>query len=109
MPDRSFEVKELMTPLRVTVHRDLRRFHQQKPVQHVALLADVSKPVPIPARLFLGNLPDITGALLAAAKTFGSSDHQLESQCRQWTDSGMHHQPPRHRTLLYYFLFQRTR
>ena len=25
------EVKELMAPLRVTSHRDLRRFHQQKP------------------------------------------------------------------------------
>jgi len=36
------EVKELAAPLWLTADRDLRRLHQQKPQQHVALLADVS-------------------------------------------------------------------
>jgi hypothetical protein len=39
-------VEKLAAPLRLTAHRDLRRFHQQKPEQHVALLADVSQSPP---------------------------------------------------------------
>jgi len=42
------DVKEPTAPLRLTAHRDLRRFHQQKSEQHVALLADVSHPAPVP-------------------------------------------------------------
>ena len=50
------EVKEPTAPLRLTAHRDSRRFYQQKPQQHIALLADVSQPAPVPAGLLLGNL-----------------------------------------------------
>ncbi|HKV77322.1 MAG TPA: hypothetical protein VJP02_04240 [Candidatus Sulfotelmatobacter sp.] len=67
--------KELVAPLLLTAHRDLRRFHQQKPEQHVALLANVSLPAPIAAGLFFWNQPHVAGNLLAAVKTFGSSDH----------------------------------
>ena len=38
------KMKELMAPLLLAAHRDLRCFHQQKPQQHVALLADVAQP-----------------------------------------------------------------
>ncbi len=49
------EVEELAAPLRLTAYRDLRRFHQQKAKQRVALFADVSESAPIPTRLFRGN------------------------------------------------------
>ena len=62
------EVEELAAPLRLTAHRDLRRFHQQKAQQHVALLADVSQPPPISAGLFRRNQPDVAGQLLAAVE-----------------------------------------
>src|SRR3954468_15040146 len=38
------QVEELVAPLHLTAHRDLGRFHQEKPQQSVALLADVSQP-----------------------------------------------------------------
>jgi len=101
-------VKELAAPLWLTTDRHLRCFHQQKPQQHIALLADVAQSSPLAAGLLLGNQSDITGDLLAAVKAFGSSDHQLVGQCRKRADSRVCHQPPRHRTLLH-FLFQRTR
>src|ERR1051326_3125061 len=71
------EVEELVAPLLLTAHRDLRRFHQQKPEQHVALLADVPQPAPISAGLLLRHQPDIAGQVLAAVKALGSSDHQF--------------------------------
>src|ERR1700756_3575735 len=52
------QVKELAAPLRLTAHRDLRRFHQQEAQQHVALLADVSQSASVSAGLLLGNQPD---------------------------------------------------
>ena len=76
------EVEELVAPLRVTAHRILRCFDQQETQQHVALLADVSQPAPIPTGRLLGNQPDITGDLLPTLKTLESSNHQLVSQCR---------------------------
>src|SRR5208282_2848167 len=82
------KTEELAAPLGLAAHRDLRRFHQQEAQQHVALLADVSESASIPAGLFRRHQTHIAGDLLAAVKTFGSSDHQLESQCREWADSG---------------------
>ena len=55
------EVEKLATPLLLTPHRDLRRFHQQKAQQHVALLADVSQSAPISAGLFRRNQTDVAG------------------------------------------------
>src|ERR1700751_4951 len=71
------EMEEFIPPLRLAAHRDLRRFHQQKPQQHVALLADVAQSPPLAARLFLGNQSQITGDLLAAVKAFWSPNNQL--------------------------------
>jgi hypothetical protein len=102
------QMKKPVAPLRLTAHRDLRRFHQQKPEEHVALFADVSQPAPISARLLLRHQPDIAGQLLAAVETLRSSNHQLVRQCRQRADSGMRHQQPRYWTLLH-FVFQRAR
>jgi len=79
------EVKERTAPLRLTAHRDLRRFHQQEAEQHIALLADVTEPAAVAAGLFRRNQSYITGNLLAAVKTFRRSDHQLESQGRERT------------------------
>ena len=51
------EVEECAAPLWMAAYRDLRCFHQQKPEQHVALLADVSHPASIAAGIFLGTSP----------------------------------------------------
>src|SRR4051794_15399435 len=63
------QVKELAAPLRLTPHRDLRRFHQQ----NVALLADVAQPATISAGLFRRNQPDVAGQLLSAMKALRSA------------------------------------
>jgi hypothetical protein len=102
------QVEELAAPLRLTAHRDLGRFHQEKPQQSVALLADVSQPSPIATGLFRRNQPRIAGDLLAAVKAFWSSNHQLEGQRRQHPDSGMSHQSPCDWPLLN-FLLERSR
>jgi hypothetical protein len=39
-------VGELAAPLWLASYRDLRRFHQKKAQQHVALFADVPEPAP---------------------------------------------------------------
>src|SRR5580698_5156930 len=72
------EVEELAAPLRLTPHRDLRRFHQQKAQQHVALLADVSQSTTISAGLFGWNQTYVAGDLFATMKTLHRSDDQLE-------------------------------
>src|SRR3954447_18401144 len=99
------QVKELAAPLRLTAHRDLRRFHQQKPQQHVALLADVPESMTISTGLLRRNQPDVAGQLLPAMKALRSSDHQLVGKRRQRADSGMRHQQSRDWALVY-FLFQ---
>ena len=86
------QVEELAAPMRLTVHRDLRRFHQQEPQQRVSLFADVSQPSPIPAGFFRRNQAHIAGDLLATTETFWSANHQLEGQCCQYPNSGMRHQ-----------------
>ena len=63
------QMEELAAPLRLAAHRDLRCFHQQKPEQHIALLADVSQSPPVPAGLLLGNQSEVAGDLLAAVKS----------------------------------------
>ena len=69
------EVEEPAAPLWLAPYCDLRRCHQQKAQQHVALLADVSQSAPIAAGLFRRNQPHVAGDLFAAVKTFGRSDH----------------------------------
>jgi len=66
----------LPPPYGVAAHRDLRRFHHQETQQPVALLADVSQPLTITARLFSRDQPEIAGHLLAAAKPFRLPDDQ---------------------------------
>ena len=102
------QVEELAAPLRLTAHRDLRRFHQQEPQQRVALFADVSQSSPIAAGFLRRNQTHIAGDLLATTETFWSANHQLEGQRRQYPDSGMRHQSPRYGPLLH-FLLQRSR
>ena len=51
------EMEELAAPLRLTAHRNLRRFHQQEPQQCVALLADVAQSAPVATRLFRWHQP----------------------------------------------------
>jgi hypothetical protein len=102
------KVEELIAPLGLTAHRDLRRFHQQKAQQHVALFADVSQSTTISAGLFRRNQTYVAGDLFAAMKTLRRSDYQLEGQRRQGSDSGMRRQAPRHGTFFHFF-FQGTR
>ena len=62
------EVKEFTAPPHLAAYRDLRRFHQEKPQQSVALLADVSQPSPIAAGLFRRNQTHIAGNLFPAVE-----------------------------------------
>src|ERR1700740_3152130 len=68
------QMKKLAAPLRLTAYRDLRRCHQQKAQQHIALLADVSEPTSISAGLFRWNQPDVAGQLFATVETLWRSD-----------------------------------
>src|SRR5580704_2970056 len=102
------QVEVLAAPMPFSAHRDLRRFYQQEPQQCVALFADVSQTPPIPAGFLRRNQTHIAGDLLATTETFGSANHQLEGQCRQYPDSGMRHQSPRDGPLRY-FLLERSR
>jgi hypothetical protein len=77
-PSAHGQVEKLTAPLRLAAYRDLRRFHQQKAKQRVALFTDVSEASPITAGLFRRNQTHLARDLLAAAKTFWCSNHQLE-------------------------------
>jgi len=64
-------------------HRALRRFHQQPAQKGIALLADVSEPLPTTAAgMFRGNQPKITGHCFASLKPLHGADRQHERQCR---------------------------
>ena len=69
-PSPHGKVEERIAPLGLAPYRDLRRFHQQKAQQHVALLADVSQATPIATGLFRRNQTHIAGDLFAAVKAF---------------------------------------
>src|ERR1700720_4789615 len=64
------QVEELAAPLRLTAHRDMRRFHQQESQERVALFADVSQASPIPARFLRRSQAGIAGDLLSTTETF---------------------------------------
>ena|SRR5215472_5491624 len=71
------QMEEPTAPLWLAAHRDLRRFHQQKPQQRVALFADVSQTPPIATGLLRWHQSHIAGHLFAAMETFRSSDHRV--------------------------------
>ena len=68
------QVQESTAPLRLTSYRNLRRLHQQKSQQRIALLADVTQSAPLAARLLRRYQSHIAGHLLATVETFRSSD-----------------------------------
>src|ERR1017187_709690 len=88
-------MKILAPPFRKAAHRYLRRFHQQETQQRVALLADVSQPSPIPARLLRRHQSQIARDLLATLKPLRSPNDQHKGERRQRTDPGMRPQSPR--------------
>src|SRR5690349_16089332 len=94
------KVEESTAPLRLISYRDLRRFYQQKSKQRVTLFANVPQSPPIATGLLRRHQSHIAGDLFATMKTLGSSDHQLEPERRQRSNSGMRHQPPRDRAFL---------
>jgi hypothetical protein len=63
------QVKKLAAPLGMAAHRNLGRFHQQKPQQSVALLADMSESSPIPLDSPM-EPAHIAGDLFWALETF---------------------------------------
>ena len=65
-------MEESTAPLGLAAYRDLRRFHQQKPEQRIALLADVSQSPPIATGLLRRHQSHVAGHLLAAVETLGS-------------------------------------
>src|ERR1700694_817416 len=101
-PHRQVEI--LTAPFRDAAYRDLGRFHQQEAQQRVALFADMSQSSPIPARLLRRHQSQITGDLLAAAKSLRLSDDQHEGQCAQRTYPGMRRQPLRLGVFLHFLL-----
>ena len=66
------QMEESTAPLGLAAYRDLRRFHQQKPEQRIALLADVSQSPPIATGLLRRHQSHVAGHLLAAVETLGS-------------------------------------
>ena len=74
-PSPHGQVEERTAPVGLAPYCDLRRFHQQKAQQHVALLADVSQSTTIATGLFRWNQSHIAGNLFPAVKAFGSSNH----------------------------------
>jgi serine/threonine protein kinase len=67
----------------------LGRLHQQEPQQGIALLADVPQPLLASTGVLTRNHPHVVADLLAAWKTFPSSNDQHESQCRKRTHPRM--------------------
>ncbi len=102
------QVEELAAPLGLTAYRDLRRFHQQKPQQRVALLADVSQASPIAAGFLRRNQAHIAGDLFPASGIVP----ECRSPTRRPRPSGPRlrdaHQSPCDRPLLN-FLLERSR
>ncbi len=78
--------------IRITTHGGLCCFHQQKTQQRIALLADVSQPLPSGTGVLRRDQPHITAGLLAAMEPLWSSDDQHEGQRRQWSYAGVRHQ-----------------
>src|ERR1039457_3409525 len=88
-------MKILAPPFWKAAHRHLRRFHQQETQQRVALLADMSQPSPIPARLLRRHQSQIARDLFATLKPLRSPNDQHKGERRQRTDPGMRPQSPR--------------
>ena len=65
-------------PVRITPRRCLCCFHQQEAQQRIALLADVSQPLPTTTGVLTGNDSQIAADLLATGETLRCSDDQLE-------------------------------
>jgi len=68
-------------------------FHQQEAQQRVALLADMSQPLPAGTGVFAGDESHIAADLLAARKPVGSHDDDHEGQRRDGSYARMRHQP----------------
>src|SRR5438046_849107 len=71
-------------PVRFRTHRCLRCFSQQVAQQCVALLADVSEPLPASTGVFTGNQPNVAADLLAARKPIWRPNDQIgRASCRE--------------------------
>ena len=86
------QVRIPSSPVRITSRRGLCCFSQQETQQRTALLADVPQPLMAGTGVFRRNQSDIAADLLAALKSFRSSDDQHEGQCRQWTYARVCHE-----------------
>ena len=67
------QVQELTSPIGVAADGGLRRLHEQETQQRVALLADVTQPLPARAGVLAWDKPQVAADLLAAAKTLRGS------------------------------------
>ena len=79
-------------PVRIRTHRCLRCFSPQVAQQCVALLADVSEPLPASTGVFTGNQPNVTADLLAARKPIWRPNDQNVDQPRDGSHARMRHQ-----------------
>ncbi len=68
-------------------------FHQQEAQQCVALLTDMSQPLPAGTGILTGNEPCVAADLLAARKPIRSPDDQHLGQPRKGSHARMRHQP----------------
>src|SRR6202167_6243845 len=83
------------SPVRITSRRCLCCFHQQETQNRTALLGDVSQSLMAGTGVLRRNQSDIAANLLAALKSFRSSDDQHEGQCGERSYTGVRHQPQR--------------
>src|SRR5271155_1196222 len=67
--------------------------HQKEPQQGTALLGNVTQSLLASTEVLTRDHPYVRADLLAASKPSRSSDDQHVGQRRNWTDTGMSHEP----------------
>src|SRR5712692_258150 len=81
------------SPVGMDTRRRLGRLHQQEAQQGVTLLTDVPQALLASTGVFTRNHSYVVANLLAAWKTFPSSNDQHEGECRKRAHARMCHQP----------------
>src|SRR6267143_3778239 len=79
-------------PVRIRAHRCLRCFSQQVAQQRIALLADMSEPLPAGTGVFTGNQPNVAADLLATRKPVRRPNDENVDQTRDGSHARMRHQ-----------------
>src|SRR5215467_705751 len=84
-------MEKLVAPPAIAARRRLRRFHQQKTKQAVALFTDMAQPSSFSAGIFFWNQTQIGRDLLAAVEPLGFTDDQHKGYCSQSSYTWVRH------------------